>query len=214
MKRGLVLIGGGGHCKSVVDAIPLSVKEKYDEIVLTDPALPVDSLIAKIRVAGSDEALENLFKNGFRDAFITIGSIKDTKIRRQVRRKLQMIGFNLINIIDDRAVVSHSARLGKGIFIGKGAVVNVDSVIEDCAIINTNATVEHGCHVGAFTHVSVGAIMCGNVHAGADVFIGPGAVVAQGITVGDGGIIGAGAVVLVDVPAGCISVGVPAELIE
>ena len=50
--------------------------------------------------------------------------------------------------------------------------------------------------VGDFSHIAVGAILCGGVQTGTDVFVGAGATVIQGISMGDHVVIGANSTVL------------------
>jgi len=205
MDKKIVLIGGGGHCKSVLDS--LLRNSEYDEIVITDNDIPVDSTIMGCRVAGNDDVLSDLLASGFTDAFITVGSIKSTKVRHILFEKAESIGFNMVNIIDKSAVVSEYAKLGKGIFIGKCTIVNADATIGDEAIINTNSVIEHECAVGSFTHISVGAKLCGNVKIGNDSLIGAGSVVIQGIEIGNNVIIGAGSTVIDNVNDNTTRVG-------
>jgi len=49
---------------------------------------------------------------------------------------------------------------------------------------------------------------------GRNVLVGAGACILGPVTVGDGARVGANAVVIVDIPAGCTAVGVPARLIR
>ena len=49
---------------------------------------------------------------------------------------------------------------------------------------------------------------------GDNVVIGAGAVILGGITIGDSAVIGANAVVLNDIPAGCLAVGIPAQIVK
>ena len=78
----LVLIGGGGHCKSVLDSA-LAMKT-YEEIVITDAGLAAGKEVYVCRVAGTDKELYGLAKEGFGYAFITVGSIKSPKLRNQL----------------------------------------------------------------------------------------------------------------------------------
>ncbi|MCR4861358.1 MAG: acetyltransferase [Ruminococcus sp.] len=206
MSNKIVLIGGGGHCKSVLDT--LLRNNEYDEIVITDNDIPVDTKIMGCKVAGNDDVLQDLLANGFTEAFITVGSIKSTKLRRILFDKAIKLGFNMPNIIDKSAVVSKFSKLGKGIFIGKCAVVNADSTIGDAAIINTSSVIEHECTIGSFTHVSVGSKLCGNVKVGNDSLIGAGSVVIQGVELGNNVIIGAGSTVLKRIDDNSTRVGV------
>ena len=61
-------------------------------------------------------------------------------------------------------------------------------------IINTGAIVEHDCIVDDFSHVAVGAVLCGGVSIGSETLIGANATVIQGRTVGNKCIVGAGEV--------------------
>ena len=194
----LVLIGGGGHCKSVLDT--LIKLNSYSEIVVTDCNIPVGVRILGCRVVGHDGMLSQLFGKGYKNAFITIGSIKSTNKRRDAFVRTKKIGFQFPAIIDPNAVVASSASIAEGVFIGKNAIVNADVVIGKMAIINTGAIVEHDCQIGEFTHIAVGAVVCGNAVIENNVLIGANAVVIQGVKIGRNSIIGAGSVVIHDVP--------------
>ena len=206
MSKGIVLIGGGGHCKSVLDII-LNNKD-YDRIVITDYDLPKDTEVMGVKVVGNDDLLPDLIKSGYEYAFITVGSIKSTLLRRKLYNTALEIGYRIPIIVDSSAVISSFASVQQGAFIGKNAVVNSEANIGDCAIINSGAIVEHECSVGNFSHVSVGAKLCGNVSIGNDTFIGAGTTIIQGISVGDGTIIGAGSVVLSNVENNLIKYGI------
>ena len=207
-----MLIGGGGHCKSVLDAALRSTK--YSEIAIVDPALSAGTSIFGCLVAGNDDALFTLREQGFGDAFITVGSIDQTSLRRELAEKAAGMGFHFPVIADPSAVVSTSAAIGDGTFIGKNTVVNADAVIGYHCILNSGSIAEHECTVGDFTHISVGTVLCGGVHVGADAFIGAGVMVKHGIQIGDHSLIGIGSVVLDDIPSGAKAYGNPCKVIE
>lgn len=195
--RKLILVGGGGHCKSVLDAAERM--DTFEEIVITDPDLSPGSKVLGHEVTGNDGCLPELFSSGFEEAFITVGSIKSTALRRKLYEKLKKTGFRFPNIIDPSATVSEHAILRHGIFIGKSAVVNADAEIENFAIINSGAIIEHECKVGAFTHVAVGTVLCGQVIVGDDCLIGAGSTIIQGKYIGNNAIVGAGSLVIRDI---------------
>lgn len=202
----LVLLGGGGHCKSVLDAVIRL--NQFSQIVITDDDLAVGTDIMGCKVVGNDNLLPDLWAQGYRKAFIAVGSIKNTDIRRRIYQRAVKIGFEFPVIIDSSAIVARSAQLGAGVFVGKNSVINSDATIGDMSIINTGAIVEHGCHIGRFAHIAVGATVCGDVSIGNDAFVGANATIVQGVNVGMKGIVGAGALVLGDVGAGSTVVGV------
>lgn len=202
----LILIGGGGHCSSVIDTIRRM--NAFGEIVITDCDIAARSELMGYKIVGNDELLPQLFQDGFKMAFISIGSIKSTIRRQEVYQRAKDIGFKFPNLIDPSASVSESVRLGEGIFIGKNAIINTNAQIADLSIINTGAIVEHGCQIGKFSHVSVGAVVCGDSYVGDSVFIGANATVIQGVEIGDNSIIGAGSVVIKDVVPNSRVVGI------
>lgn len=204
----LLLIGGGGHCKSVLDTLYRS--KQYTDVAIVDPDCNLNKILESYRI-GSDQDLPDLFQKGYHDAFITIGSVGNPFLREKLFFQIENLGFHIPNIIDPSACLSHNIYLEKGIFIGKCAVVNVDVTIGSAAIINTGAIIEHECKIGAFVHVSPGAVLCGNVNVGEYSHIGAGSTVIQGISIGKMVLIGAGSVVTESINDSGIYCGVPAR---
>lgn len=193
----LLLIGGGGHCLSVIDSIDQSL---YCEISITDPCINPGTEIHGIKVVGDDEMIETMYDKGYQYAFITLGSIGDTSLRRKIYKKLQDMNFKFVNIIDSSATLSSNIVLGEGIFIGKNVVINSDSLISNQSIINSGAIIEHECHIGEFTHIAPGSVVLGKCTIGNNVHIGANSTILQGVHIGNGTIIGMGSIVLHDVP--------------
>ncbi|ORU01010.1 4-amino-6-deoxy-N-Acetyl-D-hexosaminyl-(Lipid carrier) acetyltrasferase [Anaerovibrio sp. JC8] len=169
----LVLVGFGGHGKSVADTIER--EGKYHIVGYTD----VSKVISKYEYLGTDDNLRQIFDSGIRNAAIGIGYLGKGIIRQKIYSRLKEIGFKLPVMIDPSAVVSSSATIGEGTFIGKGTIINAEAKIGKMTIINTKALVEHECMVGDFTHVAVGAVLCGQVDVGEYAFIGANATVIQ-----------------------------------
>lgn len=197
MKK-LVLIGAGGHCRSVLDSIAQG-PQIYDEVVLCDQNVPLHSFIDGYEVVGRDDDLRGLYEAGYEYAFITLGSVETTKVRRKLVKLAEEVGFQFVTVIDPSAMIAKSAVIGEGTFVGKGAVVNAGATIGRHCIVNTLADVDHDCKVGEFTHISLHSILCGNVTVGSDNFIGAGATLKQGLVMGNGNIIGMNSTVLHDV---------------
>lgn len=210
-KKKILLIGGGGHCKSVLDS--LYSKNYYDDIGIIDQKTDTD-MVLKAPIIGTDEDLPVLFREGFREAFITIGSIGDPSLRKKLFKKICDIGFDIPNIIDITASVSRNIRLGRGIFIGKKAVINAGAVIGNVSIINTGGIIEHDCQIGDFVHVAPGTTVCGNVTIGNDSHIGAGSTIIQGIQISKEVIIGAGSVVVNPIMDSGKYYGIPAKKMD
>ena len=199
----LLLVGNGGHCRSILDTV-LSMNV-YSQIGIVsedknDEIPKIDTVIH----AGTDDDLPMLLRNGYAQAFVAVGSIGDTSIRRKIADNLLKIGFEIPNLIDPTAAVSKTAKLGQGIFIGKNVSINTGAVIGDFAIINTGAIIEHDCIVQDFVHISPGSVICGGAAIGNDSHIGANSTVKQYIEIGDHAIIGMGSNIINSIAADCI----------
>lgn len=210
MKR-IVLIGGGGHSKVVIDII----KSNYEfEIVgITDENFQVKE-VCNIPVLGDDSILEELFDKGVEYAFICIGISKNFDLRNKLYEKIKNIGFKIPTLIHRQAIVSPYAKIGQGTCVMAGAIINSYAQIGENSVINTGAIIEHDCIIGDNTFISPGAILGGNVIIKKNSFIGMGSKIIEGKIIGNNVIVGAGAVVIDDIPASCTAVGVPAKVIK
>lgn len=213
--RRLLLIGGGGHCKSVVDSI-LSANERYEyeKIGIIDQKEKLGRNVAGVEIIGTDEDIVNFYKEGYNDAFITVGSIGDSQRRTDIYERIKEIGFQLPNIIDKNSVIAGGVQMKEGVYVGKGAVINTDTQIDACAIINTGVVIEHECSIGRFSHIAPGATVCGMVRIGDYVHVGANATIIQGIEISDYSVIGAGSSIIRKVERGVTMAGNPGRVIK
>lgn len=204
------MVGYGGHAKSVADSIER--QQKYNIIGYTD----AEARESHYKYLGTDAVLKNYFGQGVKNAAIGIGYMGKGDVRVKLYEHLKHIGYSLPIIVDPSAVISETAQIGEGTFIGKGAVVNAEAAVGKMAVINTMALVEHECVVGDFTHVAVGAVLCGQVRVGDSVLIGANATILQCIDIPSNIIIPAGETVRRNyhIPNDCTAVGVPAKIIK
>jgi sugar O-acyltransferase (sialic acid O-acetyltransferase NeuD family) len=184
----LVIVGFGGHAKSVADCIER--EGKYNIIGYTD----VEEHHSKYDYLGNDDVLQMVFNSGVKNAAVGVGYLGKGSIRNKLYDLLKKIGYNLPVIKDPSSIISESAIIGEGTFIGKAAIVNAEATIGKMAIVNTKALIEHECIVGDFTHIAVGAILCGQVKVGNSVLVGANATVIQCRSIESKSIVPAGAV--------------------
>jgi UDP-perosamine 4-acetyltransferase len=205
----IVGLGAGTHAKSVLEAIRSAGAFRVEGLVEDDPTKAGGELLG-FPISGP-EALAAFWSQGVRHAFAGVGGIGNSAARRGVFERLLAEGVELPPIVHASATVSPWARLGRGVHVLTGAIVNADAVIGDDVIVNTGAIVEHDCRIEAHAHLAPGVRLAGLVSVGEGAHVGIGAVVIGGVRVGAGALVAAGAVVIRDVPDGARVVGVPAR---
>jgi sugar O-acyltransferase (sialic acid O-acetyltransferase NeuD family) len=186
----IVILGNGGHAKSLVDIIEREKRYEIAGYVVNENNSEMPDV--KYPRLGGDAQLEQIFQSGITNAAVGVGYMGNSGLREKLWEQLKQIGFSLPVICDPSAVLAGNVKIGEGSFIGKGSIVNANASVGKMCIINTGAIVEHGCEVGDFSHISVGSVLCGDVKVGAASFVGANATVIQGISIGRGCIIGAG----------------------
>lgn len=206
MNKKILLIGAGGHCKSVLDTL-LNLKE-YSEIGIIEKKNKLNLPVLNIPIIGCDDDLQRLFDLGYKYAFITVG---DLWIRKKLYKIINDIGFILPTIIDSSAVVSPYAQIDIGTFVGKKAIVNSNSKIGINVIINSGVIIEHDCVIKSFSHIAPGAVLCGSVKIGENTHIGANSTVKQEIIIGDNSIVGISSAVTKNINSNVIAYGNPCK---
>jgi sugar O-acyltransferase (sialic acid O-acetyltransferase NeuD family) len=198
----LIFLGGGGHAKVVLDSargLGLGVDGFHDD----DPA---PSLCGDGGLAHLGKIPQSCSQTGTM-YMVTVGEL-GVRERLIMRIERSNVGGA---VVDRSAVVSPSAQINGGVFVGVGAIVNADAVVGAHAIINTGAIVEHDCRVGLNTHLAPRVVLGGGVVVGEHTLVGIGSTVLPGVTIGSRCVIGGGAVVIDDVADGQCVVGNPAR---
>ncbi|MFA5839228.1 MAG: acetyltransferase [Candidatus Margulisiibacteriota bacterium] len=210
MKEKIILVGGGDHARVVADTAEMSGEYHLAGYVdIEDRGL----IFGKIPFLGKDVDFSDLIKKGICKAICTVGSTGEMSVRLSVIEKMKSAGLELVNIIHPTAIIAQNSTLGKGIFVGAGAIINPSAQIKDNVIINTGAIIEHDCLVSQNAIVSPGVVLGGRVQIGANAFVGLGTHIIQGIKIGENALIGAGSVVIKDVAENFRVAGVPARRI-
>jgi UDP-perosamine 4-acetyltransferase len=204
----VVVIGAGGHAKVVIELI--RAQGRYDVVGCTDREAKLPEVVGA-PILGSDDVLPALYAKGIRHCFVALG---DNALRRKLAARAISFGFELVNAISPKAIVSPTARLGRGVAIMAGAVINADATLGDLVIVNTRAAIDHDCVIGEAVHVAPGASLAGGVCIGPLAFVGAGATIIPGVNVGESTVIGAGATVISNLGPNIVAVGVPAKPLQ
>jgi sugar O-acyltransferase (sialic acid O-acetyltransferase NeuD family) len=187
----IILIGGGGHCKSVIDVIE---QEKMFEIVgIVDKKNLIDSDVLGYPIIGSDSDFESLAKK-FSYALITVGQVRSPTLRISLFDAVKKAGFILPKIISSKAYVSKHSSIGIGTIVMHNAIINAGASVGENCIINSKALIEHDSKISNHCHISTNAIINGDVTVGEGSFIGSGAITNNSILIKKNSFIKAGTV--------------------
>lgn len=186
----LILVGGGGHCKSVID---VAESAGFQIIGILDTPENIGKKVLGYTIIGTDDLIEELTSKA--SFIITVGQIKDSNLRVKLYERIIAAGGKFATIISPNSYVSKHANIEEGTIIMHKSLVNADAKIGKCCIINTYANIEHEAVIGDFCHISTGAIVNGNCIVGSKTFLGSQSVIVNGIETESNCIIGAGSVV-------------------
>ena len=188
----ILLIGGGGHCKSVIDVIEQEGQFQIAGII--DKAELFGTNVLGYPVIGNDLDLESLAKK-HAYALITIGQIKSPNQRIKLFELAKKAGFIIPSILSPRAYISKHAFIGDGTVVMHDALINARASIGNNCIINSKALIEHDSVIREHCHISTSATINGGVVVESGCFIGSGVITKESITIGKNSFIKAGSIV-------------------
>ena len=188
----IILIGGGGHCKSVIDVIEQEGKFTIGGIV--DMPELIGKNVLGYPIIGSDSDLEDLSKI-YTYALITLGQIRSPEARIKLFNLVKKAGFRFPKIISPKAYVSKHTSIGNGTVIMHDALINAGVRIGENCIINSKALIEHDSKISKHCHISTNALINGGVKIEEGCFIGSGVVTNNSITIKKNSFIKAGSII-------------------
>lgn len=198
----LIIYGGGGHARALIDLI--RAEGKWRIVGVADDRLPPGTDLLGVPVLGSGVLLAALHRQGLQHAINAVGGIGDLQPRLHVNAALQAAGLTIPTVIHPRALVEPSAHVEPGCQVFPLAYIGSAVHVNAYAILNTGCIISHDCTIGDFANISPGAILAGAVTIGPRTLIGMGATINLGVTIGAGCRIGNGATVKSDVPDGTV----------
>jgi sugar O-acyltransferase (sialic acid O-acetyltransferase NeuD family) len=187
--KGLLLIGCGGHARSLIELIESAANWQVHGLV----GLPgqLGSCVLGYPVLGSDADLPAL-RQECPVAVLAIGQLPDPTRRQRLSVELEQLGFQFPVLVSPHAIISRHAHLGPGTTVGHGVIVNAAARVGAHCILNSRALIEHDVQIGDHCHISTGVLVNGGVHVGSGSFIGSGAILREGLKLPPLTVIGAG----------------------
>lgn len=215
MKKKVILIGAGQHCNVVMYNMlsqglyePACIAEidekKWNTCINGVRVVPFVNFNEDAMRKIEDEFKTNLF-------FISFGAMR---WRKKVYEFVSQHGWEAVNIIHPQAVVSPTAKLGKGVLVECGCLITPSPIIGNNVVVNTGSQVNHDNIVEDHVYMASGVILSGGVTIRENTLLDDGVVVTLGTSVGKNSLIGAGAVVTKDIPDGVVAYGNPCKVIR
>ena len=208
MLNKLIIIGAGGHCRSVLSAAK-SMQTWEDYKVIDFNFSKQNEQIMGFNVLPFNKISELNGKNV--DFFIAVG---DNSLRKSIFKKISNLKCNFVNIQHPNALIDSHSKIGTGNYFGQFSNIGACANMGNFNIINSFGNIEHEVIIGNFNHLAPSSTICGRSELKNGVFIGSKAVVIEKIKIAENTIIGAGSVVLKSVnEANKKLVGIPARIL-
>ncbi len=153
--------------------------------------------------------MDNLYKYRSMPLITAVGS---PRIKKSLLNYWESNQF--INIIHRKSWIADNVKIGNGVTIGPGVIVNAEVELHDHVTINVGSTISHDTVLGKYCTVSPGVNIAGKVVVREGSYIGIGASILDEIIIHEGALCGAGAVCTSNVPKFTTVVGVPARVIK
>ena len=193
MKDKIILVGGGGHCKSCIDVIEQA--SIFDIVGIVDMPEKQGQFVLGYPVIGTDDDLQELVKR-YKNVLISLGQIKTAMLRMELFNNLLKMSAQFPVIKSPLAYISPHAHVAEGTIVMHHSLINAGASVGRNCIINTKALVEHDVVINDHCHISTGAIVNGGVEIGSGSFLGSAAVAVQNTSIPSNSFVKANSIIL------------------
>jgi len=208
MKEKIIIIGDGGHARMIQDFI--EEENRYQIIGVTSKNQAREDFFG-YPILGPDEVLVNYYTKGIKKVAIGIGGFTNNESRKKAFIMAKAIGFEVLTIIHNSAVVSKYACIGEGTVIMPNVTINNDVKIGLNCVIANGAVISHESIIGDHVLISAGSIVGGYTRIGEGSLLALGSNVISGVIIGNNTLVAAGAVAVTNIGDNKKVFGVPAK---
>jgi len=210
--KNIVIFGSSGHGNVVLDCI--EKQGKYKVVGFLDSFKKKGSETNGHKILGSEYDLPYL-KDKY-NLFGGIVAIGDNWNRQVIVNKINSIipDFNFISAIHPSVVIGRNVKIGNGVAIMAGVIINANSRIDDHCILNTYSSLDHDGVMQESSSLAPRVCVGGNLFLERFSSIGLGSHVIENISIGRHSVIGAGSLVVKDVESFVVAYGNPAQVIR
>lgn len=211
----MLIFGGGGHARVVVDIIEQTNTHRIMGILVND-FTPGDYRFGYPLFLSDLENLEPIIKKHKITSLFT--ALGNNHKRAEIYHFINARYPHLIwpNFIHQRATIPRAvmASIGQGNVFMAGVIVNPNCKIGNGCILNTKASLDHDCEMDDFSSLAPGVTVGGGTIIGAYSAICLGANLKHKIKIGEHAVIGMGSNVVKNVGEYEIVYGNPAKFVR
>lgn len=178
VKTRLLVVGAGGHGRSVAEAAELS--GQFEVVGFLDDSLSAGETVLGLPVLGPGVSMAQHLAV----ADQVIVAIGNNAVREKLMHQFAAMGFEWATVVHPRAVVSPRAVLDKGAAVMAGAILGTQARLGVGSIVNCGAVVDHHATVEDFGHLGVNASMAGGTVLGRGAWMQAGSALGYGVKVG------------------------------
>jgi acetyltransferase EpsM len=156
MQEEIIIIGGGGFAKVLIDAINMDAKFKIAGFCVDD--IPLGSSILADYFVISDTMLSSIKDI---NNYYFIVALGDNQIRKQFYQKA-LTKCKPAILIHPSAIIGSNVEIGNGTVVMANAIINAYSSIGENTIVDTAVIIDHDSKIGSHVHLSIGTLIGSN----------------------------------------------------
>lgn len=155
LNKTLLILGAGGHGKSVAETAELM--GMWDTIVFADDSFIEKKELAKYNIVSTISNIKNI-ASIIDEAIVAVGN---NLLRKKWQHDLKKNGIPIATIIHPSVIRSTNVNIGEGSVVMAGCILGVDVSIGEGVILNIGTMLDHDVIIGDYTHLSVGVKIAG-----------------------------------------------------
>ncbi|WP_239985201.1 LbetaH domain-containing protein [Faecalibacillus faecis] len=96
-----------------------------------------------------------VLREKYSNIFIAIGN---NRLREELITQAQEIGFNVVNLISNKSIVSNYAKIGQGCVIFSNVVIEPNSTIGNGCVICANSVINRDAFIAVYSFVNSSSV--------------------------------------------------------